>query len=284
MPGFKELYVKLQRHIEINGRCRCTLTNYARCLSAMALHYGCSPLELDEEQIFDYLYYLKTQSQTPSLSYFKHTVYGLRFAYKVMGITNMQVSLPSVKSPQKLPVVLSYEEVRRLIKSPQFLRHRLILAMIYGCGLRRLELINLKLRDVDMDRGMLHIKNGKGHKDRYVPLGHHLIRGLKAYQKAVRPYVWLFNGRSNTGQLQQLSRNGLQWIISKACEQAEIEKHVTAHVLRHSYATHLMEMGLDIMTIKELLGHSDLKSTLVYLHVARYEKENAFCPLDKLYA
>lgn len=250
----------------------------------MALHYGCSPLELDEEQIFDYLYYLKTQSQTPSLSYFKHTVYGLRFAYKVMGITNMQVSLPSVKSPQKLPVVLSYEEVRRLIKSPQFLRHRLILAMIYGCGLRRLELINLKLRDVDMDRGMLHIKNGKGHKDRYVPLGHHLIRGLKAYLKAERPYVWLFNGRSNTGQLQQLSRNGLQWIISKACEQAEIEKHVTAHVLRHSYATHLMEMGLDIMTIKELLGHSDLKSTLVYLHVARYEKENAFCPLDKLYA
>jgi len=226
---------------------------------------------------------LKGQSTKPSQSYFKHTVYGLSLAYKVMGVDKKGISLPSMKFPKKLPVVLSPQEMRSLLKAPQLLRHRLVLAMLYGCGLRRFELLNIKLHDVDFDRKMLHIREGKGRKDRYVPLGDHLSRGLKTYIESERPFVWLFNGKTNTGQLQQFSETGVQWVIKEAAKKAGIKKHVTSHVLRHTYATHLLEMGLDIMTLKDLLGHVDIQTTLVYLHVAQLGRDKAFNPLDKLY-
>jgi len=231
----------------------------------------------------DYLHWLKTQSKTPSSSYFKHTVYGLSFAYKVMGVENRDVSLPSLKFPKKLPVVLSKQETKRIINTPQLLKHRVVLALLYGCGLRRFELLNIKLQDVDLDRKMLHIREGKGRKDRYVPIGGILARGLKVYIESERPYKWLINGKDNKGQLQQFSETGVQWIIKQASKKAGIKKHVTSHVLRHTYATHLLEMGLDIMTLKELLGHSDIRTTLVYLHVAQLGRQRAFNPLDKLY-
>lgn len=249
----------------------------------MALHFKCSPLELDQEQVMDYLHWLKTQSKTPSSSYFKHTVYGLSFAYKAMGIEGYQVSLPSLRFPKKLPVVLSKQEVNRLMSAPQLLKHKIVLGLLYGCGLRRFELLNIKLHDVDLDRKMLHIREGKGRKDRYVPIGNMLSRGIKTYMEAERPYVWLINGKDNTGQLQQFSETGVQWIIKEAARRAGIKKHVTSHVLRHTYATHLLEMGLDIMTLKDLLGHSDIRTTLVYLHVAQLGRQRAFNPLDKLY-
>ena len=250
----------------------------------MALHFKCSPLELDEEQVLDYLHYLKTQSKTPSSSYFKHTVYGLSFAYKVMGLDKKGISLPSLKFPKKLPVVLSKQEVKRLLKTPQLLKHRLVLALLYGCGLRRFELANIKIQDIDFDRKMLHIREGKGRKDRYAPLGNHLARGLKTYMEAERPYVWLFNGKTNDGRLQQFTGAGVRWVVKEAARKSGVKKHVTSHVLRHTYATHLLEMGLDIMTLKDLLGHSDINTTLVYLHIAQLGRGRAFNPMDKLYA
>jgi len=284
VPEFNELYSKLKRHIEITGKSQSTLTNYGRCLATMALYFKCSPLELDKEQVLDYLHYLKTGSRTPSSSYFKHTVYGLSFAYKVMGLAARGISLPSLKFPKKLPVVLSQSEVKRLLKTPGLLKHRLVLALLYGCGLRRFELANIKLQDVDFDRKMLHVREGKGRKDRYVPLGENLTRGIKTYLEAEKPYIWLFNGKSNTGQLQQFTGAGVRWVVKEAGRKSGIKKHVTSHVLRHTYATHLLEMGLDIMTLKELLGHEDIQTTLVYLHIAQLGKTRAFNPLDKLYS
>jgi len=249
----------------------------------MALHFKCSPLDLDEDQILDYLHYLKTQNRTPSSSYFKHTVYGLRFAYKVMGMEQKRIFLPKMKFPKKLPVVLSQPEVRKLLKAPDLLRHRIMLGLLYGCGLRRSELLNIRIEDVDLDRKMLHIREGKGCKDRYVPLGIHLVRGILTYLEAEPPYIWLFNGKDNTGRLQQFSETGVQWVINQATQKAGIKKRVTSHVLRHTYATHLLEMGMDIMTLKEQLGHVDIKTTLIYLHVAQLGRDKAFSPLDKLY-
>lgn len=284
MPEFNELYAKLKRNIELTGKSQSTLTNYGRCLATMALHFNCSPLDLDKEQVLDYLHYLKTGSRTPSSSYFKHTVYGLSFAYKVMGLAAKGISLPSLKFPKKLPVVLSQNEVKRLLRTPGLLKHRLVLALLYGCGLRRFELCNVKIQDVDLDRKMLHIREGKGRKDRYVPLGNNLSRGIKTYLGAEKPYVWLFNGKTNTGQLQQFTGAGVRWIVKEAGRKSGIKKKVTSHVLRHTYATHLLEMGLDIMTLKNLLGHEDIKTTLVYLHIAQLGKTRAFNPLDKLYS
>lgn len=148
MPKFNELYSKLQRHIEITGKSKSTLTNYGRCLATMALHFNCNPLELDQEQMLDYLHYLKSQSKTPSSSYFKHTVYELSLAYKVMGVSKAKVSLPSIKFPKHLPVVLSKQEIKHLMRVPRLLKHRLVIAMFCSCGLRRFELLNIKLQDV----------------------------------------------------------------------------------------------------------------------------------------
>ena len=241
-------------------------------------------MDLDQEQILDYLHFLKTQSNTPSSSYFKHTVYGLSLAYKVMGLKRGSISLPSIKFPKRLPVVLNKREVKLLIKTPRLLKHRLVIAMLYGCGLRRFELLNVKLQDIDLERKMLHVREGKGRKDRYVPLGDHLTRGLKTYIEAERPYIWLFNGKDNKGQLQRFSETGVQWIIKESAKASGITKHVTSHVLRHTYATHLLEMGLDIMTLKELLGHSDIHTTMIYLHIAQLDKGKGFNPMDKLYS
>lgn len=240
-------------------------------------------MDLDEEQVLDYLHASKSQHKTPSESFFKHTVYGLRYAYRVFGMKEMRVILPSIERPKKLPVVLSYNEVKCLLKTPKLLKHRLVLAMLYGCGLRNFELRNLQLKDLDFDRKMLHIRQGKGRKDRYVPLSQMQIRGIKKYISAENPVIWCFNGNDRSGKPAQLSGQGVQWIVREARKRSGIHKEVTPHILRHSYATHLLEMGLDIMSVKDLLGHGDIQTTLIYLHVAQLGRQRPFSPLDRLY-
>lgn len=191
--------------------------------------------------------------------------------------------LPSIERPNKLPVVLSRSEVKHLLKTPKLLKHRLVLAMLYGCGLRCFELRNLQLRDLDFDRKMLHIRQGKGRKDRYVPLSQMQIRGFKKYITAENPITWCFTGYDRKGKTTQLSDQGVQWIVREARKHSGIKKKVTTHSLRHSYATHLLEMGLDIMSIKDLLGHADIQTTLIYLHVAQMGRQKPFSPLDRLY-
>lgn len=249
----------------------------------MAMHFKCSPLDPDEEQVLDYLHVLKSQHKTPSESFFKHTVYGLRYAYRIFGMKEMRVALPSIERPNKLPVVLSRREVRQLLKTPKLLKHRLVLAMLYGCGLRCGELRNLELKDLDFDRKMLHIRQGKGRKDRYVPLSGMQVRGLKKYIEAENPATWCFNGNNKDGMPAPLSAQGVRWIVGEARKHSGIHKEVTTHGLRHSYATHLLEMGLDIMSVKDLLGHADIQTTLTYLHVAQLGRQKPFSPLDRLY-
>lgn len=259
------------------------MSSYARCLAHIALHFKISPIHLDEEQVLNYLYYLRTQHNTPSKSFFKHTIYGLRYAFRMYGMKELRAALPSIEHPKKLPVVLSRREVKLLLKAPKSLKHRLILAMLYGCGLRCSELCNIQLKDLDFDREMLHIRQGKGRKDRYVPLSQILIRGLKKYIASENPVKWCFNGRDRNGNAVALSRRGVQWIVRQSRKRSGIKKEITSHSLRHSYATHLLEMGLDIITIKDLLGHAGIQSTIVYLNIAQLGRQRAFSPLDKLY-
>ena len=265
------------------GKSNSTISNYGRCLSHMALHFNCCPSELDKEQILDYLHYCKSLHKTPSESFFKHTVYGLRALFKLKGLDARHVCLPSIERSKKLPVVLSIEEVKQLIKTPKLLKHRLIISMLYDCGLRNFELRNVKISDVDFNRKQLHIRQGKGRKDRYVPLSTLLLRGLQTYLKAENPVIWLFNGNNSKGEKVGLSGHGVFWIVNSACKKSGIQKQVTAHVLRHSYATHLLEMGLDIVSLKELLGHSCIETTMIYLHISQLGRSKAFAPLDKVF-
>ncbi|OWW23490.1 recombinase XerD [Zobellia sp. OII3] len=249
----------------------------------MALHFGRSPLSLDREQVLDYLHYQKRRHKTPSDSFFKHTVYGLRYLYRIYDLPGHRVALPSIERPKKLPVVLNREEVKLLLRTPKLHKHRLLLALLYGCGLRNAELRNLYIKDIDMDRKQLHIRQGKGRKDRYVPLCDLLIRGIQSYLDSEHPIQWLFNGNDKSGKSVGLSPNGVQWVVKQARQHSGILKEVTTHSLRHTYATHLLEMGMDIMSLKDLLGHVDIQTTMVYLHVSRIGKTAVFSPLEKLY-
>lgn len=275
--------------MSISGKSPSTLKNYSHHVAKMALHFGQLPTELDEDQINDYLHLMQQEHKTPSESYFKFTVYGLRYAFRISGLQEARVALPSIKREKKLPVVLSREEVKRLMKAPSLLKHRVLIGLLYGCGLRCFEVRNIKLADLDFDRKMLHVVKGKGKKDRYVPLCDLLIKGLKAYIEAERPDDWLFGGNQpvegRTGGAfdSRYSQKGVQWAVKEARKAAGIIKPMTVHTLRHTYATHLLEEGLDIMSIKDLLGHECIETTLVYLHVAQNGRVKPFSPLERLY-
>jgi integrase/recombinase XerD len=278
VSGFEQLYKEMERSISVSGKSSSTLINYGRQLAHLALHYNCLPTLLDRDQVLDYLHFVKSKG-TPSATFFKFTVYGMRYACKMRGLSYLQFSLPEIDRPDKLPVVLSQQEVRDLLKACTLLKHSILLATVYGCGLRCAEVRQLAIADVDLQRGMLHVRNGKGGKDRYVPLGTMLVRGIKKYLEAEHPGRWLFEGTNG----ECLSQRGTQWAVSQAVKRAGIIKEVSTHTLRHSYATHLLEQGLDIVTIKELLGHAAIETTMIYLHIAKPSAKTAFSPLDNLY-
>lgn len=277
----------MQQRISISGKSKSTLENYTRHLAHIALHFNQLPTELDPDQINDYLYLIQQQHNTPSDSYFKFTVYGLRFAFRMMGLKDKHIELPSIKHEKKLPVVLSREEMKRLLKVPKLLKHRILIGLLYGCGLRCFEVRNLQLCDLDFDRQMLHVQKGKGKKDRYVPLPPMLIRGLRSYIQAECPDQWLFNGKPEGragGDFDgRYSQRGVQWAVKQACKEVGITKETSVHTLRHTYATHLLEDGLDIVSIKDLLGHECIETTMIYLHVAASGRRKPFSPLDTLY-
>lgn len=278
----------MQQKVSITGKSRSTLTGYSTHLAKMALHFGRLPTELDTDQINDYLYLVQQEHPTLSDSYFKFTVYGLRFAFRMLGLKDKHIELPGIKHEKKLPIVLSREEVKRLLKAPKLLKHRILLGLLYGCGLRCFEVRAIKLSHLDFDRQMLHVYQGKGKKDRYVPLSPILIRGLRAYIESECPGEYLFNGKPEGragGDFDgRYSQRGVQWAVKEAKKAAGITKEMTVHTLRHTYATHLLEDGLDIISIKDLLGHECIDTTMVYLHVAQSGRRQPFSPLDTLYA
>ena len=210
----------------------------------MGLHVNADLLELDDEAILDYLHFLKRKKSTPSDSYFKHTVYGLRYLYRIYEKEESRVILPKIEGQKALPVVLSQQEVKLLLRAPKLLKHRLVISLLYGCGLRNFELCNLKITDLDLDRQQLHVRKGKYRKDRYVPLCDLLVRGIKKYLSCEAPVEHLFNGKSRTGEYIALTARGVQWAVKEARSKSGIKKQVTPHSLRHSYATHLLEMGV----------------------------------------
>ena len=265
-----------------------TFESYGRHLAAISLHFGRTPLELTAEEVQDYLFALQKRSRTPSQTYFKHTVFSLRFLLKSEGLPYEHLLLPAIRKEKKLPVVLSKEEVWRMLCVVKPLKHKVLLGLLYGCGLRCFEARNVRLRDLDFDRMLLHVVQGKGKKDRYVPLSEHLIRGLKSYIASEQPCEWLFNGKP-AGRCggdfdNRYSQRAVQWVVRHSAQLAGIRKAVHVHSLRHTFATHLLEDGLDIVTLKDLMGHVRIQTTMKYLHVSRSNPKSAFSPLDTLFA
>lgn len=197
--------------------------------------------------------------------------FAIKFYFKIL---KKELFLPNVKREKKLPVVLSQNEVTRLIQSTKNIKHRLIIQILYSSGLRLNELINLKWQDIDLDRNLIHIKRAKGKKDRIVMLSKKVKDVLNILDQ--ENYVFL------TNRNKKYSSRTIQKIIENARIKANIKKRVTPHSLRHSFATHLLENGTDIRYIKELLGHSDIKTTLIYTKVSNKNIMNIKSPLDNL--
>jgi site-specific recombinase XerD len=194
---------------------------------------------------------------------------------------NLLLSLPSIEGSKALPVVFSQQEIIQILKTPKLLKHRVLFAIIYDCGLRISEVVNLKITDIDYHRHQVHIRQSKHKKDRYVPVSALTLRGLGAYLSTSRPKEWLFNGKRRGDQM---SREGIRHAFRSVIEKTGIKKTACIHTLRHSYATHLLEMGLDIVSVKNQMGHAEIRATMLYLHIARSNPQAGFSPMEKLYS
>lgn len=215
-----------------------------------------------------------------SASYQNQVINAIKLFYRNRFNRTMEVDfIQRPRREKRLPNVLSKLEVKSILESPINLKHRAMLSIIYACGLRRSELLNLTLKDVLSDRHLLFIRQSKGKKDRMLPISDKLISMLREYYRAYKPKRWLFEGQ-NPGE--QYSERSLQLVLNQALNKARINKPVTLHWLRHSYATHLLENGTDLRYIQELLGHSSSKTTEIYTHVSTHSIQKIKSPFDDL--
>ncbi|NHF60283.1 tyrosine-type recombinase/integrase [Flavobacteriaceae bacterium TP-CH-4] len=212
-----------------------------------------------------------------SFTYQNQAISALKLFYKHEGRDiSMADSLERPKKESKLPEVLSIDEVKNILSSISNLKHQTLLSMLYACGLRIGECLNIKTKDLNLDRGFTHIKSGKGRKDRYVPIPHRMCILLKKYIDAYQPSDYLFEG-ANGGKYSPVSARQL---LKRAVNTIGIKKSITLHTLRHSHATHLLERGTDIRYIQELLGHNSPKTTMIYTHVSSASLDSIKNPFD----
>lgn len=280
VPEFESVVHKLDQQVALRGQSKSTLNNYIRRIALFVIRFGKLPEQIDPEEINEYLVALARDPKSPSRSSFKHMIYGLRYYYRLLGMNKNAIALPSLKKDTKLPVILNQMELKELFAAPTLLKHRVVLTLIYSAGLRGQEVINLKISDIDFERKTIHIRQSKYKKDRIVPLAESMAVGLKKYINAENPHIWLFNGKEADGRY---SIKGISWVMRENMKKTSITKEVSLHSLRHSYATHLLEQGLNIVTLKELLGHAEITTTMIYLHVAQCPLIKPHSPLDQLY-
>jgi integrase/recombinase XerD len=218
--------------------------------------------------------------QKLSFSYQNQIINAIKLYFREIHKSKIEVeSLQRPRREHKLPNVLSKEEVKAILQAPANLKHRAMLSLIYACGLRRSELLNLQIHDVDSKRHMLIIRNAKGYKDRQLPISDKTIEMLREYYKVYKPKTWLFEGQ-HSGE--RYSEESLAKVLKHALSKANITKPVTLHWLRHSYATHLLEAGTDLRYIQELLGHKSSKTTEIYTHVSQKSLQKIKSPFDDL--
>jgi site-specific recombinase XerD len=277
--GFKSGYKKFEQHVVLRGLSTGLLKNYGRSVAHLSLHFGCCPEFVSVEEINCYLYHRAVDDKVCE-SYIKHTVFGVRLWLRLHGKDDAAIRIPFMKKSHKLPEVLSKNECKELFKAPRMLKHRYLLTFVYSTGLRLSEVRFVKISDIDTDRMQVRVRQGKGKKDRYTVLSHYIKSKLSFYLESCKPEIYLFEGATPGHEMGERS---IQNIIIEALKKTTIKKKVSLHTLRHSFATHLLEDGVDLYTIQKLLGHNQLRSTITYLHIAQVVAKTAKSPLDTLY-
>jgi integrase/recombinase XerD len=261
-----------------------TTRGYVLAVKQFAEHFGKSPEQLGAEEVRRFqLYLLKDKKLAPGTVEIRMSA--LRFLYKKT-LKRRDLAYDDLifpKTPRKLPVVLSPEEVTRLIEAAPNLRYRTLLMLLYSTGIRRTEASQLKVSDIDSERRVIHIRQGKGSRDRDVPLSPKLLEALHEYWRWKKPKVYLFPSASGHRGLEgPISDKTVWYAFKRAASKAGIKKRIEPHTLRHSFATHLLEAGADLRTIQLLLGHQELKHTTIYLHLSQRHLHAAINPLDQI--
>ncbi len=267
-----ESYLK---KLELKKYANSTVKSYVFCFEKFINHYkDIELININENNIRDYLQLLIQEKR--SNSYINQTINAIKFYYEiVLGMPNRFYDIERPIKEFKLPNVLSKEEIYSIIYHTNNIKHKCIASLLYSAGLRRSELLNLKLEDIDSKRMLIKIKQAKGNKDRQSVLNKSVLDDLRIYYKAYSPKVYLFE---NSISGKKYSPSSILSIIVKAAKKANIKQRVTPHVLRHSFATHLLENGTDLRHIQLLLGHNSTKTTEIYTHVAT----NTFTKLKDL--
>jgi site-specific recombinase XerD len=273
---------QLEADLAIRGMSERTREAYVGAVAALAKHYGRSPDRIDQEEIQRYLLHLLTERKLAS-STCNVAASAFQFFYRVtLKRAAAEFTLPRPKPPQKLPQILAREEVARLIEATENPKHRAILMTAYGAGLRVSELCHLKVGDIDSSRMTIRVEQGKGAKDRYTLLPERLLGELRRYWLGYRPRHWLFVGERHGGEERPIAVITAQRIYRAAKVRAGITKAGGIHALRHAFATHLLEAGVEAHTIQRLMGHGHIGSTLRYLHLAERHLAATPSPLELL--
>jgi site-specific recombinase XerD len=255
-----------------------TQQGYIRTIKDFAVFLGRSPDTASLEDIRRFqLHLAQSGAQPPILN---HTVSALRFFFRVtLKRHDIVEHTTFIRAPRKLPVVLSPQEVARLLNAAPGLKYKAALGVAYGAGLRAAEVVSLKVCDIDSKRMIIRVEQGKGRKDRNVMLSASLLELLRAWWRAARPRGWLFAGRN---PVQPMTTRQLNRACHAAAEVAGIKRNVSLHTLRHSFATHLLEQNIDVRVIQVLLGHAKLESTALYTRVATKTIQQVMSPLEHI--
>ena len=260
-----------------------TIYYYLKAVERFAKHFHRPPDQLNHTHLREYQAYLLRERQLEPRTVKLH-VSALRFFFvKTLKRPYMLEDMPFPKVPRRLPAILTTEEVARLIDGAKTLTHRTMLMVLYSTGMRNAELRHLQVRDIDSRRMLIHIQHGKGGRDRYVPLSATLLETLRVYYRWMRPKTWLFPGTIQNGRADKPITPKVVWDACRAAaSRAQLEKRVSPHLLRHSYASHLVEAGADLRTVQLLLGHVKLEHTVIYLHLSQRHLQAVANPLDAI--
>jgi len=274
-----KLYDRMATDLKLSGYSPTTIRNYLLYAKKFVKYYMRSPLEMGEKEIRQFLLYIiEVKKRSPAT--YRQVRAALKFLYSTTLGRPWDVELiPVRRKVHPLPVVLSGSEILSLLHAVESDMYQVMLASIYSAGLRVVEACRLQVYDIDSKRMVIHVRLGKGRKDRYTLLSRALLCALREYWKLYRPHPWLFPGDNPTGAITPQSvRN----VFKRALKKAGIAKKATPHTLRHSFATHLLEAGTDISVIQALLGHRSIHTTKRYIHVSTHLIANTQSPLDLL--
>lgn len=274
-----QLRDRMEGDLLLRGYSPLTRTRYVWCAKRFAAYYQRSPAEMGEAEVRAFLLHLVESGKSVSIR--KLYVAGLKFLYAVtLGRPEAVAGIPWPRVRRPLPDVLSGSEVERLLGAVESRKHRMVLMAAYGAGLRVGEACRLSVADIDSGRGVIHVRDGKGGRDRYVVLPGRLLLALREYWRIERPVgVRLFPGRK-CGTC--VSPESVRHALRKAVATCGLTKKVTVHALRHAFATHLLEGGTDLRTIQILLGHNSIRTTVGYLHISASRIARTRSPLDVL--